>query len=157
MSRKSSAAGKGVAQRPDHHDAEILLRLYELRRETELRKARDWVSFEFRPASAQDALAILGDAGKTDQNRWLRQFMSYYQMVASLVHRGILDRDLLEDSVNEYVGFYAMLKPFLPEMRKAMGLPTFLESIERLVEESPRAREHMRKIEQWLQRKNHRG
>lgn len=146
MKSKRSRSGA----RPDHHDAEILLKLYELRREAELRKARDWVGFEFRPRSAEDVLTILRDAGKTDENRRLRQFMGYYEMVASLVHRGILDRDLLEDSVNEYIGFYTMLRPFLPQVREAMGLPTFLKSIERLVEESPRARKHMLKIEKWL-------
>jgi hypothetical protein len=69
----------------------------------------------------------------TDHNRWLRQFISYYEMVASLVHRGVLDRDLLEDSVHEYVGFYAILR-----------------NIERMVEESTRGRENLARIEKWL-------
>ncbi|HLW54096.1 MAG TPA: hypothetical protein VKW06_14760 [Candidatus Angelobacter sp.] len=152
MSKKKSGGKKG-GQGPDHHDAEILLRLYELRRETELRKARDWVAFQFRPASVDDVLAVLRDAGKTEQNRWLRQFMSYYEMVASLVHRGVLDRDLLEDSVNEYIGFYVLMKPFLKPIREAMWLPSFMKNIERLVEESPRARAHAAMIEKWLSRR----
>lgn len=135
---------------PDHHDADLLLKLYELRREPEMRKARDWCTLEFRPSSAADVLAILREAGKTDQNRWLRQFVSYYEMVASLVHRGVLDRDLLEDSVTEYVGFYAMLKPFLKVIRDAMGLPSYMQQMERLVEESQRGREHAARVEKWL-------
>jgi hypothetical protein len=134
---------------PDHHDAEILLKLYELRREPEMRKARDWVTQEFKPASLEDVLAILRETGKTDRNRWLRQFISYYEMVASLVHRGVLDRDLLEDSVSEYIGFYAMLKPFLEQLREALG-PDYLKQIERLVEESKRARERLAIIEKSL-------
>jgi hypothetical protein len=144
------ATKKDPLHGPDHHDADILLRLYDLRREPELRKARDWCSFHFRPTSAEDVLAIFREAGKTDRNRWLRQFITYYEMVASLVHRGILDRDLLEDSVREYIGFYAMLKPFLKEIREAMGMPTYLKDIERLVEESKRGREHLAAIEKWL-------
>jgi hypothetical protein len=135
---------------PDHHDADILLKLYDLRREPELRKARDWCTLEFRPSSAEDVLAVLREAGKTDRNRWLRQFTSYYEMVASLVHRGVLDRDLLEDSVQEYVGFYAMLKPFLKDIRETMGFPAYMKQIERLVEESKRGREHLATIEKWL-------
>jgi hypothetical protein len=135
---------------PDHHDAEILLELYELRREPEMRKARDWCTLEFQPASAEDVLAVLREAGKTDRNRWLRQFTSYYEMVASLVHRGVLDRDLLEDSVNEYIGFYAMLKPFLKQIREAVGFPDYLRPIERLVEESNRGRERLAIVEKRI-------
>jgi hypothetical protein len=141
---------KDALHGPDHHDAEILLKLYELRRETEMRKARDWCTLEFRPASAEDVLALLRDTGKTDHNRWFRQFVTYYEMVASLVLRGILDRDLLEDSVGEYIGFYALLKPFLKQVREAMRLPSFMKNIERLVEESQRGRDHLAAIEKWL-------
>jgi hypothetical protein len=134
---------------PDHHDAEILLKLYELRREPEMRKARDWATQDFRPSSAAEVLYILREQG-SDHNRWLRQFVTYYEMVGSLVHRGILDRDLLEDSVGEYVGIYAMFKPFLKELREAIGVPWFMTNIERLVEESERGRERMAVIEKRL-------
>ncbi len=135
---------------PDHHDADILLKLYELRREAEMRKARDWCTLEFMPSSAEDVLAVLRETGKTDRNRWLRQFITYYEMVASLVHRGVLDRDLLEDSVSEYIGFYAMLKPFLKQLREAVGFPDYMRQIERLVEESQRGREALATIEKRL-------
>ena len=134
---------------PDHHDADILLKLYELRRESEMRKARDWATQEFRPSSAAEVLYILREPG-SDHNRWLRQFITYYEMVGSLVHRGILDRDLLEDSVGEYIGIYVMLKPFLKELREALGIPSFMTNMERLVEESQRGRERMAAVEKML-------
>jgi hypothetical protein len=115
------ARKKRPSRGPDYHDADLLLKLYDLRREPEMRKARDWTMFKFRPSSAEDVLNVLREAG-TNHNRWLRQFTSYYEMVASLVHRGVLDRDLLEDSVHEYVGFYAMFKPFLRELRERLGV-----------------------------------
>jgi hypothetical protein len=136
-------------QGPDHHDAEILLKLYELRREPEMRRARDWATQEFRPSSAAEVLSILRERG-SDHNRWLRQFITYYEMVGSLVHRGILDRDLLEDSVGEYIGIYVMLKPFLKELREALGIPSFMTNMERLVEESQRGRERMAAVEKML-------
>src|SRR5260370_13843102 len=88
--------------------------------------------------------------GKTDRNGWLRQFIRYYEMVAWLVNRGVLDRDLLEDSVSEYIGFYAMLKPFLKQLREAVGFPDYMRQIERLVEESQRGREALATIEKRL-------
>ena len=103
---------------PDHHDADILLKLYELRREPEMRKARDWVMQQFKPASAEEVKAVLR-ASCTHQHRWLRQFITYYEMVASLVHRGVLDRDLVEDSVTEYINLYAKCKPFLQQLQRA--------------------------------------
>jgi hypothetical protein len=143
------AKKKRRSKGPDHHDADILLKLYDLRREPEMRKAKDWATLQFRPASAEDILAVLRDIG-TEHNRWLRQFITYYEMVASLVHRGLLDRDLLEDSVNEYIGFYALLKPHLKQVREAMGIPDYMSQIESLVEESERARERLAKIEKWI-------
>jgi hypothetical protein len=138
-----------LSKAPDHHDAEILLKLYDLRREPEMRKAKDWATLQFRPASAEEVLAVLRDIG-TEHNRWLRQFVTYYEMVASLVHRRLLDRDLLEDSVNEYIGFYALLKPHLKQVREALGVPDYMSQIERLVEESERGRERLAKIEKWI-------
>ena len=140
---------KQLLRRPDYHDADLLLTLYDLRREPEMRKARDWCTLEFRPSSAEDVLKILREPG-TDYYRWLRQFTSYYEMVASLVHRGVLDRDLLEDSVHEYLGFYAMFKPFLRELRVKLGFRDYLKNIERLVEDSKRGRESVARIEKWL-------
>lgn len=143
------ASRKDPFHGPDHHDAEILLKLYELRREPEMRKARDWCTQQFKPSSAEEVMVVLRASG-TDQNRWLRQFTTYYEMVASLVHRGVLDRDLMEDSVTEYVNLYAKCKPFLKQLREETGLPGFMKQIERLVEESQRGRELLSVMEKWF-------
>ena len=140
---------KDIFEGPDHHDADILLKLYDLRRESEMRKARDWCLMEFMPTSVDDVMVIFNTTG-TDHNRWLRQFITYYEMVASLVHRHILDRDLLEDSATEYVNLYAKLKPFLKELRQATGWPPFMAGIERLVEESKRGRELLAQMQKWF-------
>ena len=140
---------KDIFEGPDHHDADILLKLYDLRRESEMRKARDWCTMGFMPTSVDDVMVIFNTTG-TDHNRWLRQFITYYEMVASLVHRHILDRDLLEDSATEYVNLYSKLKPFLKELRQAIGWSPFMAGIERLVEESKRGRELLAQMQDWL-------
>ena len=100
-------------------------------------------------ASAAEVMEVLRASG-TDHNRWLRQFITYYEMVASLVHRGVLDRDLLEDSVTEYVNLYAKLKPFMKQLRRETGLPTFMRQTERLVEKSLRGQDTLATMEKWF-------
>ncbi|MGH9508813.1 MAG: DUF4760 domain-containing protein [Terriglobales bacterium] len=134
---------------PDTKDAQIIMQLYDLRRETELRKARDWSTQEFLPSSQEDIMAIFMAQG-TDQNRWLRQVISYWEMVASFVNRGVLNRDLLEDSVGEYVNVYCKFRPFLKEIRQTIGFPEFMSNIERLVEESERGRRMVAMMEKWF-------
>jgi hypothetical protein len=146
---KKKDVKKNEPREPDHHDAEILLTLYELRRDPELRKARDWVTQQFKPTSAAEVMGVLRSSG-SEHNRWLRQFITYYEMAASLVHHGLLDRDLLEDSVTEYVNLYAKLRPFLTELRRETGLPTFMRQIERLVMKSLRGQDKLATMEKWF-------
>jgi hypothetical protein len=134
---------------PDAKDAQLIMQLYDLRREAEMRKARDWSTQVFAPNSLDDIVAISMARG-TDENRWLRQVISYWEMVASFVNRGVLNRDLLEDSVGEYVNVYAKFKPYLKEIRQTFGWPDFMINIERLVEESERGRRLLAMMEKWM-------
>jgi hypothetical protein len=134
---------------PTTTDAQLIMQLYDLRREAEMRKARDWSTQEFSPSSLEEIMVIFMAQG-SDQNRWLRQVISYWEMVASFVNRGVLNRDLLEDSVGEYVNIYAKFRPFLKEIRQTIGFPEFMSNIERLVEESERGRRLMAMMQKWF-------
>ncbi len=133
---------------PDAKDAQLIMQLYDLRREAEMRKARDWSTQVFAPSSLEEIMAVFLAPG-SDQNRWLRQVISYWEMVASFVNRGVLNRDLLEDSVGEYVNIYSKFRPFLKEIRQTIGFPEFMSNIERLVEESERGRRLLTMMEKW--------
>ncbi len=104
-------------------DAEIILRLYELRREEVMRKARAWVIGEFWPASADDYFAVIGN-GADPHNPWLRQVVSYWEMAASMVLHGAVSAELFVDCNGE--GFFLLAKfaPFLEAIRERF--PTFL-------------------------------
>ncbi len=104
-------------------DAEIILRLYELRREEVMRKARAWVIGEFWPASADDYFAVIGN-GADPHNPWLRQVVSYWEMAASMVLHGAVSAELFVDCNGE--GFFLLAKfaPFLDAIRERF--PTFL-------------------------------
>ena len=137
------------SSKPTAADAQLIMQLYDLRRESEMRKARDYCTQQFSPTSLQEIQKIFENSG-SDQNRWLRQVITYYEMVGSFVNRGVLNRDLLEDSVGEYVNVYMKLKPYIKQLRESYGWPDFMINIERLVEESERSRHMMKVMEGWI-------
>lgn len=111
-------------------DAELILKLYELRREATMRAARYWVSVEFKPESAEDVIAILRDFG-SQQNQYLRQVISYWEMAAAFVLRGALDGELLVDCCTENMFLLAKFQPFLEQIRH--NSPQFLLRTEQFV------------------------
>jgi hypothetical protein len=129
-------------------DAQLILKLYDLRREPELRKARSWWVVTFSPQSADDFMKVSGAFG-TPENNWLRQVLGYWGIASSLVHQGALNRDLfLEPSFcGEMVLIYAKVKPFLKEVREKMKNPQFLASIESLAMSTKKSREFLKRME----------
>jgi hypothetical protein len=127
---------------PTHADAELILRLYDLRRETELRKARAWWIGTFWPQSADDVIAVIR-AMNTQENAWFRQVGGYWGMASSFVARGVLNEDLfLEPSVSGEMFFiYAKVEPFLKELREKMQNPGLFSGIEKVVTGSQAARD----------------
>ncbi len=71
------------------HDANLILKLYELRREAEMRKARNWFTAEFWPQSTDEVMKVV-DSPASQENAWLRQVGSYWEMAASLVVNGAI-------------------------------------------------------------------
>ena len=98
---------------PDHHDAEIVLRLYELRRETVMRDARDTINAQFWPRTFEDVLALT----KRDHhlNRPFRQVGSYWEMVYGMVKHGIVNAEYFLESNGEGFFLFAKILPFLQQ------------------------------------------
>ena len=122
-------------RRPGFRDAWIAMRLYELRRETELRRARDLMG-ELISASFDEIRPLLDYAHP--QNPHLRQAVSYWEMAASFVLRGILHADIYTDTCDEGLFTYAVLEEHLPRIREIR--PSFLVKTEALVQEHPRVK-----------------
>jgi hypothetical protein len=97
-------------------DADIILKLYELRTEEEMRKARAWMAGEFWPETAEDFLAVVSNS-KDPHNAWLRQVLSYWEMAAALVLHGAVSAELFVDCNAE--GFFLLAKfaPILEGIR----------------------------------------
>ena len=76
-----------MSKKPTAADAQLILQLYDLRREAEMRKARNWWLVNFWPESAEDFMKIGGAMG-TQENNWLRQAAGYWSMASSLALAG---------------------------------------------------------------------
>lgn len=114
--------------------AELILKLYEIRRETVMREARSYVGGKFMPQSAGELVELVS-AG-TRESGFILQVYGYWDMVAAFVSNGALDAALVYDTCQEMYFQYAKVQPYLAEFREKMNLPEFLISIERLVEGS---------------------
>jgi hypothetical protein len=101
-------------------DAELVLKLYEIRREETLRKARRFLVFDFNPKTVEELRAVSRDV-KSEHNPSWRQAISYWEMAAALVLRGALDADLFLDSSVEGILLYAKFHHFHAETERQSG------------------------------------
>jgi hypothetical protein len=115
-----------------HHDAELILKLYELRREKTMREARNWF-FQFNPKGREDFIDVL----TSDKSGLYRMVISYWDMACSFVNNGALDAQMFNDANGEHMFVFAKLEPFLPALREEMGNPNFLGHLEKVVKACP--------------------
>lgn len=113
-----------------HADAQLLLQLYEMRRESELRRARKWFLTEFRAQSWAEMKERY--LSHTDEDRWFRMTISYWEMVGTMVNRGVLNAELFFDHTGEDIVTWERVKPWIDGARADIR-PTYLYQFERLV------------------------
>jgi hypothetical protein len=111
--------------------AELILKLYEIRRETALRAARDYVGGEFQPKSVDEFVSLVREGGKPSGH--ILQVYGYWDMVAAFVVHGALDESLIFDTCQEMYFQFEKIQPYLAGFREKMNLPEFLKSMESVV------------------------
>ena len=116
-------------------DAQVILELYDLRREAELRKARNWFAMEFNPTSVDEIMAGMMDM-KSDGNRYFRMVTSYWEMAATMVLHGAVNEELFLDTQAEMFFVFAKIAPILDGLRQAMGSPDAMRKCETLINKS---------------------
>ena len=131
-------------------DAQTILQLYDFRREAEMRKARDFVA-NFWPKSADDIVNLAMSFG-TQENAWMRQVFTYWDMAACLALRGAIHPGLAFDTLCEMWFVYAKVKPFIKEYRQKMGVPEAFANIEKFVESTPEGRQRLKMMQERLAR-----
>jgi hypothetical protein len=115
-----------------HDDAQLILRLYEIRREQKMREAREWFAGKFNPRSIDDVKAVWFDSSHP-YNSHFRMVTSYWDMAASFVVRGALHGRLFLDSASEMVMVWAVLEDYIPQLRKETKLRDYLGNIETVI------------------------
>ena len=119
------------------HSAELILKLYELRREAKMREARAWF-ISFFPESVDDIMKAMIDE-KT--SAYYRMATSYWDMAASFVNRGAIDEEMFMDSAGESIVIFCKVQPFIEELRTRLGSPKVLKHLEELLIRQPNALE----------------
>lgn len=112
--------------------ANLILKLYELRREPVMREARNFVVMSFNPASADDYMATMMGPNSAH----LRMVTSYWEMAASMVVNGAIDANMFDSSAGEHILVFAKIEPFLGELRKTMG-PHVFSNLEKVCTTAP--------------------
>lgn len=111
-----------------YDDAGLILGLYESRREERLRKARAWFSASFKPKTTGD-LAALCPPG-SDENAYYRMVLTYWEMVASFLTSGVLNRELFYQSGRELLLVWVRIEGILPAVREQQKDPMYYANLE---------------------------
>ena len=131
--------------------AELILKLYELRREPVMREARNWM-ISFFPESPKDILDALINP---ETSAYYRMVTTYWDMAASFVNHGAIDEEMFADAHGEHFVVFSKIEPFLEELRETMGSPKVLANLEKLIMRQPDAKENLAKtrerMKRWMQ------
>jgi hypothetical protein len=119
-------------------EADLILKLYDLRRESVMREARNWF-VTFNPQKPEDFLEVL----TSEKSGLYRMVISYWDMACSLVVNGAIDSQMFNDANGEHVLVYAKMEPFIPMLRQEMGAPQFLANLEKVVKALPNSEERV--------------
>jgi hypothetical protein len=111
-----------------YDDVNLVLRLYELRREQRLREARRWFLESFKVATLADFQALCPRGSESNES--YRMVSTHWEMVASFITSGVLNPDLFFQSGRELLLVWVRVRKFLPELRTAYGNPAELKNVE---------------------------
>jgi hypothetical protein len=133
---------KGEDMGVTHEQVNLMLHLYELRREAKLREAREWMSVNFHPESPEDAMRLVPPGSK--ENAYMRMVLGYWEMAASIANRGLVDEELLFENSGEQWGVWEQVKSLVGTWRTMFANPQFLGNLE----------EHCKRLEAWREKRN---
>jgi hypothetical protein len=127
--------------------AELILKLYELRREAVMREARNWF-FAFNPQSFED----IQRAVMSEHSAYLRMVTTYWDMACSFVNHGAIDAEMFNDANAEHLFVFAKLQPFISEIRANNGNPAAFRHLEQAVMATPQAEERLARAREMSRR-----
>jgi hypothetical protein len=136
-----------MAKKATVHDAGLILKLYDARREAEMRKARNWFVAEFWPQSADEFMKV-ANSFPSQENAWIRQVGGYWDMAASFVLHGALNEELFlqPGCSGEMFFIFAKIHPYLKEFREKTNNPDAFGNIEKVAMGSKTARKRLERV-----------
>jgi hypothetical protein len=141
ISSKGKSKGGNMGQ-VTNEQVNLMLRLYEDRREPKLREARDWFSANFHVKTADDLMRVCPPGRK--ENTYMRMVLGYWEMVASIVNRGLIDEEFFFESNGEQWAVFEQVKPVLAAWRAMFSSPNFLANLE----------EQSKRLEAWREKRS---
>jgi hypothetical protein len=130
--------------------ADLILKLYDLRREAKMREARTWI-FSFNPTSVDEYWQTMMDP---EVGGYLRMVTSYWDMAAALVNHGAIDADMFNETVGEHIMIFAKVEPLLAELRERFQNPDAFKNLEKVIMDAPHGKEKLVKTQAWLKTLN---
>jgi hypothetical protein len=125
---------EGTTMSKEAESADLIMKLYDLRREATMREARNWYIVSFFPESAQDIINVLV---APETSAYFRMVTSYWDMAAGFVNRGAIDEDMFHDSAGECLVVFSKVEPYIEEVRTIVANPKMLASLEALIRRIP--------------------
>ena len=126
--------------------ADLILKLYDLRRETTMREARNWI-FGFNPTTADEYEQTMMDP---EVGGYLRMVTSYWDMAAALVNHGAIDADMFNDTVGEHFFIFAKVEPLLADLRAKWEMPDAFKHLEKVILDRPDGQARLDKTKEWI-------
>ena len=124
-----------------HDQVNLMLRLYELRREPRLRQAREWFIREYHAATLEEAQKLAPPGSEANTN--VRMVTSYWEMVASIVNRGLIDEQFFFEQGAEQYLVWMRLRPLAPAVRQVFKNSHAWENLEK----------HCKRFEAWWKKR----
>lgn len=118
-----------MQSRPTYDDANLVLKLYDMRREERLRKARAWFAANFKGVTTLEQFQKTCAPG-TDENAFFRMTTTYWEMAASFVTTGVLNEGLFYESGRELLFVWERVKEYVAAYRQANKDQTYLKNLE---------------------------
>jgi len=138
-----------MPSKPNANDAQLILQLYNLRREPVMRVARKFMVSEFWPQNYDEFKAVLTAYG-TEPNAWFRQVLTYWNMAAAMVLQGAVNEELFFATNGEPYFLWAKFGEYLPQARKDQIDPEFLQHLEKLTSK-PAAKKRIKGLQARLE------
>jgi hypothetical protein len=124
-----------------YDEVNLMLRLYDMRRESRLRQARAWFTEHFHPESPEEMMQRYPQG--SEENTHIRMVISYWDMVAGIVNRGLINDELFFDSNGEIWVVWDRMRSIVPTWRAAFKNPHLFQNIE----------ETCKRLETWREKR----